>query len=157
MKLAKQTTMGDFKRYRGQMTSLSVEWATPKRLFEAFHDEFDFTLDAAATPANAKCDRFYTKEQDSLSQPWDGRVWCNPPYGPKMGRWIEKGYLEFAQGRAEVVVFLVPARTDTIWWHEYALKATEIRFCKGRIRFEGAGSMRATFPSVAIIFRRGAA
>lgn len=155
MNVLKQTTMKDFKRYRGQMSSITVEWATPKKLFDEFNDEFGFTLDSAATPQNAKCARFYTKEQNSLSLPWDGRVWCNPPYGPGMGKWTEKGYLEFVQGRAEVVVFLVPARTDTIWWHEYALKAQEIRFCKGRIGFDsGKPSMRATFPSVAIVFRR---
>lgn len=153
----RQSTIREFKRYRGMMSSVSQEWGTPIEIFNGFNDQYDFTLDAAASTSNKKCDRYYTKEQDALAQPWDGRVWCNPPYTPRLGRWIEKGYLEYAQGRASVVAFLVPARTDTIWWHEYALKADEIHFCKGRIKFDGPSAkpgMRATFPSCVIIFRR---
>lgn len=65
-------------------------WATPPELYAALDAEFNFTLDACAVPENAKCPDYYTPEQDGLTQPWPGRVWCNPPYGRDVWRWIKK-------------------------------------------------------------------
>ena len=63
-------------------------WETPQDLFDKLNNEFQFTLDVCATPENAKCDNFYTKEQDGLKYPWKGAVWCNPPYGRGIGQWV---------------------------------------------------------------------
>lgn len=123
--------------------------ATPQAFFDALNAEFGFTLDAAATHENAKCARYYTDEDDGLMQPWDGVVWCNPPYGRGLGEWVKKGY-ESAQNGATVVM-LLPASTDTIWFHEFCLCA-EIRFIKGRLKFEGQIG-RAPFPSLVVVFR----
>ncbi len=136
---------------RAVFSSVSKEWATPKVFFQALDAEFNFTLDVCASPKNAKCDRFFDAPLNGLLQPWAPEVcWLNPPYGGGMDKWIRKAFEESRRGAT--VVCLVPARTDTIWWHEYALKAEEIRFIKGRLRFDD-GTGRATFPSVLIIFR----
>jgi len=131
--------------------SLTCEWATPQTLFDALNYEFAFTLDVAATKENAKCDRFFDIDKNGLLQRWaPERCWMNPPYGPDLEKWIRKAWEESRKGAA--VVCLVPSRTDTIWFHEYALKADEIRFLCGRLRF-GEGKGRATFPSCVVIFR----
>lgn len=130
------------------------DWATPKALFDALDAEFCFTLDACALPSNAKCDRYFTPEQDGLVQNW-GRetVWMNPPYGLALRRWMQKAYEEARSGAT--VVCLVPSRTDTRWWHEYAEKASERRFIRGRIAFAACGghSNQAPFPSAIVVFR----
>jgi site-specific DNA-methyltransferase (adenine-specific) len=133
-------------------SSKTCEWATPQDFFDLLdrrHGPFD--LDPAATPENAKCARYYTREQDGLSQPWTGRVFCNPPYGRDIGRWLAKARQSIQSGEAEVVVLLLPARTDTAWWHEYATQG-EVTYLKGRLRFGGAESV-APFPSVVLVFR----
>lgn len=133
------------------------EWATPRRFFEAMQRRFGpFDLDPAATPENAKAPRFYTRDTDGLRQPWPGRVWCNPPYGRGgvVGSWVQKAHAEVAAGRAEVVVALVPASTDTAWWHDHAMEAAEIHFVRTRLNFND-GTTRGTFPSAVIVFRRG--
>jgi phage N-6-adenine-methyltransferase len=137
----------------GLMTSLTDEWATPLSLFQELDAEFSFTLDAAANAGNAKVANFFSKEDNGLIQDWRGVVWLNPPYGRTIGDWIRKAY-ESAGGGATVVC-LVPARTDTRWWHDYAAKG-EVRFIKGRVKFvdsEGKGSRPAPFPSAIVIFR----
>ena len=129
---------------------LSDEWATPPDYFEEWDREFGpFTLDAAATAENAVCEQFYTIEDDGLSQPWRGRVWCNPPYS-QVARWVEKAH-EAAEHGATVVL-LVAARTSTIWWHEHVEPYAEIRFIKGRLRFSDATSP-APFGSALLVFR----
>jgi phage N-6-adenine-methyltransferase len=126
------------------------EWATPQWLFDALDVEFSFTLDPCSTHANAKCERHFTREEDGLSQDWgDHSVFMNPPYGREILRWMRKAY-ESAQCGATVVC-LVPARTDTRWWHRYAMKG-EIRLLHGRIRFVG-GRHSAPFPSAIVVFR----
>lgn len=106
------------------------EIATPKEFFDRLTREFRFTLDAAATSSNARCRRFFTQTGDALSRRWKGRVFCNPPfYGPGLGAWVKKAYEEAKTGAT--VVLLVPARTNTAWWAEHALRATEIRFVEG--------------------------
>lgn len=131
-------------------SSATDEWETPQAFFDQLHAEFSFTLDACATPDNAKCGRFFTREQDALAQEWAGTVWMNPPYGRGIGQWVRKAY-EAAQGGATVVC-LLPARTDTRWWHDYCTKG-EARFVRGRLKFGGKSS--APFPSVVVIFRPG--
>lgn len=124
-------------------------WATPQSLFDELHSEFGFDLDVCALPENAKCERFFTPEIDGLSQAWTGTCWMNPPYGRTIGQWMKKAYESTQQGAT--VVALVPARTDTEWWHDWAIKG-EVRFIRGRLRF-GSASASAPFPSAIVIFR----
>lgn len=132
-------------------SSKTPEWATPQALFDELNREFNFTLDPCATKENAKCAKFYTKEDDGLSKSWDGeRVFCNPPYGTQMPKWVKK----CAEATGGVVVMLIPARTDTKYFHQFIYQKAEIRFIKGRIKFEGeqVGSGAAPFPSMIVIF-----
>ena len=131
-------------------TSESTEWETPDDLFNELNREFNFTLDPAATPENAKCKQYYTKELDGLKQPWPGRVFCNPPYGKDVGKWTAKAKVEAKKG--SLVVMLLPARTDTKWFHRDIYKKAETRFIKGRLKFKKANSS-APFPSMLVIFR----
>jgi len=127
-------------------------WETPQDLFDKLDAEFGFTLDVCALPENAKCRRYFTPEEDGLRQKWTGTCWMNPPYGRQIGLWVRKAF-EAAQEGATVVC-LLPARTDTRWWHEYVMRAAEIRFLRGRLRFGGARNP-APFPSVVVVFRKG--
>jgi site-specific DNA-methyltransferase (adenine-specific) len=130
-------------------SSKTPEWATPQAVFDRLHAEFSFTLDPAATKENAKCRRFYTALENGLKQPWTGeRVFCNPPYGRVIGAWVEK----MATGGATVCVGLLPARTDTRWFHDWILDSAEIRFLKGRVKF-GDGKQSAPFPSMVCVWR----
>lgn len=123
-------------------------WETPQTFFDKLNQEFGFTLDACAVPDNAKCERYYTPEQDGLSQPWDGVVWCNPPYGREVGKWVRRGLMASENGA--IVVMLLPARTDTKWFHDYIYGKAEIRFVRGRLKFGGGNS--APFPSMVVVF-----
>ena len=123
-------------RFEKKFESATVEWPTPQSMFDEYNNEFNFTLDVAATKENAKCKRFYTKEQDGLIQEWSGVVWCNPPYGREMPKWLEKAVEEKKNGVTSV--FLIPARTNTRWFHDLCLKHGELRFIKGRPKFGGA-------------------
>ncbi len=137
-------------------SSKSNEWGTDPALFEVINREFGFTLDAAASEENAKCDRFYGVAQDGLSQCWDGVVFCNPPYGSVIGKWVEKGLEESRRGA--VVVMLIPARTCTGWWHDFVMRAAEVRLFRGRLRFAFDGTLapvNAPFPSCLVVFRPG--
>lgn len=141
------------KRLRGMFTSMSCEWATPEAFFKALDSEFvPFDLDACASKDNARVAVFNDSADivSALAKPWKGRVWCNPPYGRTLGQWIKKAYTSAQEGAT--VVCLLPARTDTRWWHDYCMKG-EIRFVKGRIHFNGKGP--APFPSAVVIFNGG--
>lgn len=129
-------------------SSESEVWETPKDLFDKLDTEFHFDIDVCALPFNAKCTTFFTPDQDGLKQKWEGVCWMNPPYGRTIGAWMSK-----ALEAKTTVVCLVPARTDTKWWHEYAMKASEIRFVKGRLKF-GDSKNSAPFPSAIIVFRK---
>lgn len=122
-------------------------WETPKDFFDELDKEFHFTCDVCAIKENAKCAKYYTPEQDGLKQEWDGICWMNPPYGKTIGKWVKKA----AESKATVVC-LLPARTDTKWFHEYIYGKAEIRFVKGRIKF-GNSKNSAPFPSMIVIFR----
>jgi len=131
-------------------TSKKDEWETPQELFEQLHQKFLFTLDPCCDESNAKCEQYFTKEDDGLIQSWAGhRVFMNPPYGRSIGKWMQKAYEEFLNGTT--VVCLVPARTDTIWWHEYATKG-QIIFLRGRLKFGGSKNS-APFPSAIVVFQ----
>ena len=133
-------------------SSITEEWATPKDFFDALDAEFHFTLDPCSTDDNAKCAKHFTKEQDGLSQDWTGeRVFCNPPYGREMPRWIAK-CAEHGM-RVGIAVMLIPARTDTKAFHEYIYHKAEIRFIRGRLKFGGAKNS-APFPSMVVVFGR---
>jgi len=134
----------------GMRSSNSNEWTTPRDLFDELDAEFRFDLDAASTDDNALCERHYTAESDGLAQPWeDFHVWCNPPYGREIGDWVRKAA---ETGGGGLVVCLVPARTDTRWWHDWIVShATEVRFIRGRLKFGDSGSS-APFPSAIIVY-----
>jgi len=134
---------------KGLFTSQTDNWETPQVFFEKLNDEFHFDLDVCASLANAKCKKFYTKEQDGLNQEWTGVCWMNPPYGKEIAKWIIKAY-ESSLGGATVVC-LIPSRTDTAWWHDYVMKGT-IRFIRGRLKF-GNSKNSAPFPSAIVIFQ----
>jgi phage N-6-adenine-methyltransferase len=131
------------------LSSLTDQWATPQEFFERLNAEFKFELDVCALPENAKCPRYFTPQQNGLTQQWNGVCWMNPPYGRTIGQWMQKAYESSLQGAT--VVCLVPARTDTEWWHNFAMKG-EIRFVRGRICF-GKATSAAPFPSAIVVFR----
>ena len=135
----------------GMFTSNTSEWATPQDFFDKLNAEFHFTLDPCATPENAKCGKFYTKEQNGLAQDWTGEtVFCNPPYGKEISAWVEKCYKHSLSG--ECAVMLIPSRTDTRWFHEWVYGKAELRFVKGRLRFNDSKSS-APFPSLVVVYR----
>lgn len=134
------------------LSSKTVEWETPQDFFDRLNAEFCFSIDVAANEDNHKCPRYYTKEQDGLAQSWAGEtVWCNPPYGREIGKWVEKAYRESRDGGATVVM-LIPARTDTRWFHNWIYNQMEVRFLRGRLKFGGSKD-NAPFPSMVVVFR----
>lgn len=134
-------------------TSKTNEWATPQAFFDELNKEFNFTLDPCATPQNAKCARYFTKEIDGLSQSWRGEiVFCNPPYGRDLSKWVAKAYTETLSGEATLVVMLIPARTDTSYFHDYIYKKHEVRFIRGRLHFNES-KCAAQFPSMVVVMR----
>lgn len=137
----------------GMMSSATDQWATPQELFDDLDSIYHFTLDVCASDWNAKCDRFFTEEQDGLAQEWTGVCWMNPPYGRTIKHWVKKAYE--SAGNGTVVVCLIPARTDTSWWHDYVMKG-EITFFRGRVKFvsqEDDKNQSAPFPSALVVFR----
>jgi hypothetical protein len=122
-------------------SSKSPHYATPKALYQALDAEFNFNYDPCPISENSI---------SGLMQEWGTSTYCNPPYGRDIDKWIMKGYQESQNGKT--VVFLIASRTDTRWWHEYILKADEIRFIKGRLHFENS-KYPAPFPSVIVIFK----
>lgn len=127
-------------------------WPTPWRLFHDLDREFFFTLDVCASARNAKCRRFYSEADDGLAQPWTGSCWMNPPFGGA-GRWVERAW-RAARLEGATVVCLLPVWSDLGWWHDWAMRANEIRFLRGRLRFEGARGA-APMALCLVIFRPG--
>lgn len=144
------------------LSSQNTNWCTPQDFFDRLDAEFHFVLDAAATDKSAKCRKYYTPETDGLKQSWDckGAVFCNPPYGRKIREWVKKAFVEAKSGTT--IVLLIPARTDTTYFHDYIYGKAEIRFIRGRLRFtDECGSpkinrngkpMPAPFPSMVVIY-----
>lgn len=132
-------------------SSKSNEWATPQVLFDKLDREFHFTLDPCATPENAKCKKYYTESDDGLAQDWTNKpVFCNPPYGREIAKWVKK-----AATTKALTVMLIPARTDTTYFHDYIYKkeGVEVRFIRGRLKF-GDSKSGAPFPSMIVVFRK---
>lgn len=138
----------------GLFSSKTDLWATPQGFFDELNEEFDFTLDPCALPENAKCSKYYTPQEDGLKQNWEGyRVFCNPPYGRQIASWVKKSYEESLKPNT-IVVMLIPARTDTTYFHDYIYhNAAEIRFVKGRLKF-GNSKQGAPFPSMVVVFKK---
>lgn len=139
------------------LSSVKMDYCTPQAFFNQLNEEFHFTLDAAATAKSAKCPLYYTPETDGLSQGWNcgGTVFCNPPYGRDIGKWVRKAFEEWQAGTT--VVLLIPARTDTSYFHDYIYGKAEIRFLRGRLRFEdedGTVYPPAPFPSMVVIYNK---
>ncbi len=132
----------------GLMSSNSDRWETPQKLFDELNQKYNFEIDVCALPENAKCENYFSPEVDGLKQEWSGACWMNPPYGREIGKWMKKA-LESSRNGATVVC-LVPARTDTAWWHDYAMKG-EIEFIRGRLKF-GNSKNSAPFPSAIVVF-----
>lgn len=135
----------------GLFSSRTEEWETPQYVFDWLNEQFDFNLDVCATIDNAKCKEYFDKSINGLNKKWGNRkCFMNPPYGKDIFKWMFKAYKSSQEGA--LVVCLVHARTDTRWFHDYAMKADEIWFVKGRLRF-GDGKQSAPFPSCIVIFR----
>jgi len=132
-------------------SSKTDQWATPQDFFDELNQEFKFTLDVAADQSNHKCDHYFNKEMNGLAQSWQtaGGAFCNPPYGREIGQWVKKAYEESRSG--QLVVMLLPARTDTKWFHDYILGKAEVRFVRGRLKF-GDSKNAAPFPSMVVIY-----
>lgn len=134
-------------------SSKTDDWATPQDLFDKLNSHFNFTLDVCASADNAKCSEYFTEEDDGLKQDWTatpGAAFMNPPYGREIGKWMCKAYETGQQGKT--VVCLVPARTCTAWWHDYAAKG-DVLFLRGRLKF-GNAKNSAPFPSAIVVFGR---
>lgn len=124
-----------------KFASIKQDWETPPEVFDKLNEEFHFDFDLAANAENTKCERWFSEEEDAMKQPWAGVCWLNPPYGKdkdhKLSNWVIKAYHESAKDDCTVVM-LIPARTNTKWWHEYCMKADEVRLVCGRPKFIGA-------------------
>ena len=120
--------------------------------FDKLNQRFNFDLDVCALPENAKCDKYFTPEIDGLKQDWNGTCFMNPPYGREIGKWVEKAYNESQKGN--VIVALLPARTDTKWFHDhiYMMYGVEFELLKGRLKF-GNSKNSAPFPSMVVVFK----
>ena len=133
-------------------SSKTDQWATPQDFFDKLNEEFHFTLDPCADELNHKCDTYFTVDDDGLKQDWSGNtVFCNPPYGLAIKDWVKKCSDE-SKKENTIVVMLIPARTDTKYFHEYIYNKSEIRFIKGRLKF-GDSKNAAPFPSMVVVFR----
>lgn len=133
-------------------SSKTDQWETPQAVFDELNREFDFNLDPCADEENHKCKRFFTAAEDGLKQDWGGyRVFCNPPYGRALPAWVEKCYREGCKDNT-LVVLLIPARTDTTYFHDFIQHRAEIRFIRGRLKF-GNSKTGAPFPSMIVVFR----
>lgn len=133
---------------KGMFSSSDIEYETPQWLFEYFDSIFHFTLDVCANENNHKCDKYLSISDNGLEQPWENINWMNPPYGREINKWVKKAYKESKKGN--LIVCLLPARTDTRWWHNYVMKADVIHFIKGRLKFVKGSP--APFPSAIVIF-----
>lgn len=145
-------------------SSKKMDYCTPQAFFDQLNEEFHFSLDAAATDRSAKCSEYFTPETDGLNRPWTpaggGAVFCNPPYGREIGRWVAKAHAEAASG--QTIVLLIPARTDTTYFHEHIYGYAEIRFVRGRLCFTDEDGnpvtdkkgrpVGAPFPSMLVIY-----
>jgi len=136
-------------------SSKNNSWATPWDIFNKINKEYGpCDLDVCATKENTKCERYFTEEQNGLIQPWEGICWLNPPYS-EIITWVNKAAKEvYIFNNAERIICLIPARTDTKYFHQYVAPYAHVIFIKGRIKFEGAKNS-APFPSILAIYGKG--
>ena len=135
--------------YNVHFSSKTDLWETPQDFFDRYNAIYGFTLDVCALPNNAKCNTYFTPEQDGLSQEWVGVCWMNPPYGRTIAKWVQKAFESAKHGAT--VVCLLPARTDTRWWHDYCQRG-DVTFVRGRLKF-GGHKNSAPFPSAVVVFK----
>ncbi len=144
--------MKDYEK-KACFSSNSEDWETPQKLFDELNKKWKFTLDVCATKENAKCEKFFTKEQNSLLKSWEGNIcWMNPPYGREIIKWIRKAYYEYSENNG-IIIALLPVRTCTKWFHEYVYEKANIRFIRGRLRFSHA-KLNAPFPSMIVEWKK---
>ncbi len=134
----------------GMFSSNTDLWATPQDFFDLLNQIFRFHVDVCALPENAKCQKYFSPDEDGLAQEWHGTCWMNPPYGREIGAWVEKAY-RAAKTNGATVVCLLPARVDTKWWHQFCARG-EVYYLKGRLKL-GGGQNSAPFPSAIVVFR----
>ena len=125
---------------KGLFSSANQHWSTPKDLYKVLDQEFHFDDDPCPLYGAG-----------GLEREWGSRTYCNPPYGRKITKWLQKAYAESLKGK--LIVCLIPSRTDTKWWHEIVMMASEIRFLRGRLKF-GDSKNSAPFPSAVVVFKR---
>jgi phage N-6-adenine-methyltransferase len=145
--LLAKSSMSNIKVHFSSKTDM---WATPDDFYQRLHKVFRFETDVCATSDNAKCERFFSPEDDGLAQHWTGVCWMNPPYGRGIGEWIKKAR-ERSKSNGATVVCLLPARVDTRWWHDHCARG-EVYFIKGRLKF-GDAKHSAPFPCAVVVFR----
>lgn len=131
-------------------SSKTDQWPTPQYFFDRYYATYKFNFDVCSSPQNAKCKNYYTVKDDGLKKQWKGRCWMNPPYGREIGKWVKKAYESSKSGAT--VVCLLPARTDTKWFHDYCTKG-EIEFIRGRLKL-GNAKNSAPFPSMVVVFSK---
>lgn len=140
-------------------TSNREDWETPQDFYDRLNTKYHFEWDLAASDNNAKCDHYLTRDDNSLEQNWgelSGNMFLNPPYGRQLKLWVKKAaetHLKYDQ----CLVMLIPARTDTSYWHDYIFNHAEIEFLRGRLKFEvdGVSGDSAPFPSALVIYKGG--
>lgn len=138
---------------KSMVSSKNNKWETPWRFFNELKKEFDFTLDPCAEKSTAKCENYFTEENDGLTKDWSKDiVFMNPPYGGHTGDWIKKALDESRKGA--IVVCLIVSSTDRSYWHDFIFPyASEVRFIRGRIKF-GTSKFTAPFASAVVIFNK---
>ena len=130
-------------------SSKTDDHSTPQWLFDKLNQQYKFELDVCASDKNHKCAIYFSKQDDGLTKAWSGSVWMNPPYGRTIGSWVKKAYESSLTGAT--VVCLLPARTDTSWFHDYCLRGN-VEFIRGRLKFNNAKN-NAPFPSMLVVFK----
>ena len=135
-------------------SSRKMDWETPQDFFEKLNKKFKFDLDAAANDENHKTEKYFTEKNSALDNEWQGNVFVNPPYGRKIGEFVKKAYEEYVRDNDRFIVMLIPARTDTRYWHSYIQGKATVNFIKGRLKFENNGVPKdaAPFPSALVIY-----
>lgn len=142
--------------FTNKFDSIKQDWNTPKILFDKLNKEFNFEWDLAASKENALCNNYYTKDNDGLKQNWTGVCWINPPYGDKSSKmvdWIKKAYTDTKDNPNLTIVMLIPARTNTKWFHNYCMNAAEVRFICGRPKF-GDSKHGLPQPLILLVFKQ---
>lgn len=137
-------------------TSNKEDWETPQDFYDRLNAKYHFEWDLAASDDNAKCDNYFTRDDNSLEQDWEGlsgNLFLNPPYGRELKLWVKKAATTGLKDKQNLVM-LIPSRTDTSYWHDYIFNHAEIKFLRGRLKFQvdGVSGDSAPFPSAVVIY-----